>query len=67
MSQISVKVNEKLMKFKDMQTTIDSLPEEPVFVELVDSTRECVEKFKNHLAELHKSFIEFSTRVTTAI
>ena len=67
MSQIVVKVNEKITEFKSMQTTIASLQEEPAFVELVDSTRECVEKFKNDLAELHTSFTEFFARVTTAI
>ena len=55
------------MEFKATQTTVASLQEEPVSVELVDSTRECVEKCKNDIAELHTSFIEFFARVTTAI
>ena len=67
MSHIALKVNEKLMEFKATQTTIGSLPEELISIELVDSTRECVEKCKNDLAKLHIIFTEFFTRVTTAI
>lgn len=66
-SQITLKVNEKLMEFKATQTIVVSFQEEPVSAELVDSTKECVDKFKNDLVELHTSFKEFSTRVTTAI
>ena len=66
-SQIALKDNEKLMEFKATQTSVASLQEEPVYVELVDSTKECVEEFRNDLVELHTSFTEFSTRVTAAI
>lgn len=66
-SQITIKVNEKLMKFKDMQTTVVSLQEELVSTEMIDSTRECAEQFKNDLAELQTSFIEFSVRVIIVI
>ena len=55
------------MEFKATQTSVASLQEEPVYVELVDSTKECVEEFRNDLVELHTSFTEFSTRVTAAI
>lgn len=50
-----------------MQTTIANLQEEPFFVELVDSTRESIEKCKNDLVELHTIFIEFSVSVNNAI
>lgn len=66
-SQIALKVNEKLTQFKATQTTVVSLQEEPLSVELVDSTREFVEKSKNDLTELRTSFTKLSTRVTTAI
>ena len=55
------------MEFKATQTNVASLQEEPISTELVDSTRECVEKVKNELTELHTSFTEFSTKLTTAI
>ena len=67
MSQIDLKVNEKIADFKAMQTTIANLQEEPVSVEQVDSTRESIKKFKNDLAELNTSFTKFSMRVNTAI
>lgn len=58
-SQIALKVNEKLTEFKATQTTIARLQEEPLSAELVDSTRECVEKCRNDLAEIRTSFTEF--------
>ena len=66
-SQIALKVNEKVIEFKATQTTVVSLLEEPVSMNLVDSTRESVEKCKNDLAELHTSFTKFFVWVNIAI
>lgn len=66
-SQIDLKINEKIMELKATQTTIASLLEEPVSMEQVDPTRDSIEKCKNDLAELNTSFTEFFVRVNTTI
>ena len=40
-----------------MQTTIASLLEEPITMELVNTVRECVDQIDRDLAELKASFV----------
>lgn len=49
MSEIALQVNAKLTEFKAMQTTIASLLEEPTTIELVDTTRECVDQMEKDI------------------
>ena len=53
----------KISEFKATQTTIASLLEAPVAVELVDIARECVDQIDNNLIELKTSLVQFTTKV----
>lgn len=62
-SQISLQVNKKLAKLKAMQTTVASLLEEPTTVELVETTKECVEQLEKDLARLQDNFKIFTKKI----
>ena len=55
-SQIALQVNEKLAKFKEMQTTVASLLDEPATIELVDISWEHIDQMNKDLAPLQDDF-----------
>ena len=56
-------VDAKISEFKAMQTTVVSLLEAPVSVDLIDTTRECINKIDKDLAELMDGFDQFTTKI----
>lgn len=63
MLEIALQVNAKLTEFKAMQMTVVSLLEEPATVELVDTTKECVNQMEKDLIALKADFVKFTKKI----
>ena len=62
-SEIVLKIDAKITEFKATQTTVASLLEALITVELVDIVQECVDQKEGDLAELKTGLDQFTSKV----
>lgn len=66
LSDIAIKVTEKLSHTQQMQTEVTSLMEQKLTVDLVDATKETVEQITKEIMELHAEFIQLNNEMWDA-
>ena len=64
---ITLQVDAKLIEFKATQTTIMSLLEALVSIELVDTARECIDQMDEDLTKLKVGFVKFKTKINKIV